>query len=172
MQAQIAAVDSLGLPVEAAVAEKVRLYTEAALTADAIMTLQGLLDQGMVSAHSYRLLGDLYLASGLRLPAETAYLKALEVVQLYQDLEDWMLAQVALGTLYARLQDTEAAIQRYRLAAVSAHYFCDVERIRKIAQKLAELTEDDPAELDVAQDENSSCPSAVSTIDPRYPGHA
>jgi hypothetical protein len=136
---QLAEIETLGLPPDVETVRKAILYMEADLYTAAIQTLQNTAEQN-TSVRILRALGNAYLAAGLRLLAEEAYLDALVAAQFYQDLEDWTMTQVALGELYQRTGQLEKAIQRLRQAQVAAFYVCDRELMEQVQGLLNELT--------------------------------
>ncbi|MEO0825003.1 MAG: hypothetical protein AAFY67_05005 [Cyanobacteria bacterium J06642_9] len=139
IQTQLDEVDALDLPPAIATQEKADIYIAAGLIPEAITVLQGIIDAEMVTAAVYQQLGDLYLASGLRLPAEAAYWHTIETAEFYADLEDWMLAHIGLAILYSETEETDSAIQSLRRAEVAAFYFCDAELLGQIHEEITAL---------------------------------
>jgi hypothetical protein len=89
------------------------------LSADAIDTLETLLKTSKPTPLIYRKLGTLYTNIGVTLPAEEAYLKAIDSIQSPEDLEEWTLTAVVLGELYDELsQNPKQAIGWYTKQAI------------------------------------------------------
>ncbi|MGG6242036.1 hypothetical protein ACQ4N7_25740 [Nodosilinea sp. AN01ver1] len=73
---------------------------------------------GCETAKVWRLLGDLYLKSGLRLLAEQNYETALALAT--DSLEEQALTQYGLDTLYARVEKPEKATEYLEAAQAGA----------------------------------------------------
>ncbi|HAA30899.1 MAG TPA: hypothetical protein DCE56_28375 [Cyanobacteria bacterium UBA8553] len=84
------------------------LYTENGLIADAIATLEKLLNNGVQTAPIYRTLGDLYLKYLLLVPqANVYYSKAVELVDA-EDVEEQKAAQDGLKQVQKALADHDS----------------------------------------------------------------
>jgi tetratricopeptide (TPR) repeat protein len=107
------------------------------LTSDAIALLESLLQKGKQSPLIHRTLGDLYWQTGLIRLAEVHYLKAIDLVQGLEDLEDWTIAQYSLGQLYAAIDDPKQALQHYSQARVG-YIFLGDPRLAEVLQRKIE----------------------------------
>ena len=137
---QLAEIEALELPSDIEAVRMASLYMESDLYAATIQIVKESMAEQSDSSQGLRSLGNAYLASGLRLLAEEAYLDALTTAKFYQDLEDWTMTQVALGELYERVEQLEDAIQRLRQAQVGAFFVCDVELMEQVQELLYGLT--------------------------------
>lgn len=134
-QADIAAVEALNLPDMVAMLILVEdVYPRYALTGTAIQALEGLVAAGCDTAKVRRLLGDLYLKSGLRLLAEQNYETALALAT--DNLEEQVLAQYGLGTLYARVEEPDKATEYLKAAQAGALELGDETLAADIAAEL------------------------------------
>ncbi|NCR77920.1 MAG: tetratricopeptide repeat protein [Microcystis aeruginosa K13-06] len=79
------------------------------LTSEAIAILETTIKQGQNSAIIERNLADLYWQIGLANLATNHYLKAIELAQIPEQLEEKTLAQFGLGEVYAALGDNNQA---------------------------------------------------------------
>ena len=118
---QIAAVQAFDLPELAKTLILVEeVYPRYQLTAAALADLENLVSQGFDLAQVRRLLGDIYLRSGLSLRAETHYLRAVALAIATDNLEEQVMAQYGLGTLYNRTGNPEAAAAQLAAAQAGA----------------------------------------------------
>lgn len=115
------------------------VYPNYPLTAAAITDLRRLIASGIETAQVYRLLGDLYLTSGLRLLAEASYVQAIALAIPSGHVEAQVLAHLGLGTLYSQIGETAKAIQQLRCAQAGAAQLGDARLTESIAAALAEL---------------------------------
>ena len=112
------------------------------LSANAIHTLETLLKISKPTPLIYRKLGMLYTNIGVTLPAEQAYLKAIDSIQSPEDLEEWTLTAVALGELYELAQERKQAIGWYQQARAGFIFLSDkraetlIYRIEKLKMVL------------------------------------
>ena len=112
------------------------------LSANAIDTLETLLKISKPTPLIYRKLGTLYTNIGVTLPAEQAYLKAIDSIQSPEDLEEWTLTAVALGELYELAQERKQAIGWYQQARAGFIFLSDkraetlIYRIEKLKMVL------------------------------------
>ncbi|PSR17362.1 hypothetical protein C8255_13020 [filamentous cyanobacterium CCP3] len=119
--AEIAAIQALELPDLPKTLMLVEdIYPRNQLTAAAIEDLETLVSYGYDLAQVRRLLGDLYLRSGLRLLAEENYQRAIALALATDNLEEQVMAQYGLGTLYSRIGDRENADAQLTAAQTGA----------------------------------------------------
>ena len=85
-----------------------------------------------------RLLGDLYLDTGLSRHAEEAYLEALSAAEAAGDLEGQALSLAALGSVYLRLGNREQAAARFDAAARLYEALGDDDRAIELRGRIAE----------------------------------
>jgi hypothetical protein len=136
-QTDIAAVEAMDLPDMVATLILVEdVYPRYELTGTAIEALEGLVAAGCETAKVRRLLGDLYLKSGLRLLAEQNYEAALALALATDNLEEQVLAQYGLGTLYARVGEPEQAVEYLEAAQAGALALGDTTLADDIAAEL------------------------------------
>ncbi len=114
------------------------------LTADAIATLETLTKRGEHSPIVYRLLGDLYWQTGLALLAAEHYLKAIELAQSPEDLEERTLAAFGLGEVHAATDDIKKAIFWYEQSRMGYVDLNDTQRADFLNQHLETLKCSDP----------------------------
>ncbi len=136
----IAAVQDLDLPELAKTLILVEeVYPRYQLTAAAIADLEDLVSQGFDLAQVRRLLGDIYLRSGLRLLAETSYQRAIALAIATDNLEEEVMAQYGLGTLYSRTGQTARAIAQLTAAQAGATALGNATLAADIATELEGL---------------------------------
>ena len=116
----------------------VHLYRSYDLIAKAIETLEILVEQENKTTLVYSLLGDSYRQIRLNLQAKDAYLKAIELSKT-EDIEEKADAQAALGEVYLLLKDKAQAMHSFEEARVSYQFLGDLEQVKQLDQKLAEL---------------------------------
>jgi tetratricopeptide (TPR) repeat protein len=117
------------------------LYRRHNLMAEAIETLEALVEQGNSTAASYQLLGDCYREVRLNLHAIDAYLKAVELAVTPEDIELKAEAQTALGEVYINLNEFEQAVSMLKEARM-AYIVLEGEnsdQVIEIDSKLASL---------------------------------
>lgn len=107
------------------------------LTSEAIAVLESLLQQGKQTSLIHRTLGDLYWQTGLIRSSEAYYLKAIDLVQGLEDLEDWTKAQYSLGQIYAAIDDSKQALQHYSQARIGYIFLGDT-RLAEVLQRQIE----------------------------------
>ncbi|MBE9160625.1 tetratricopeptide repeat protein [Nodosilinea sp. LEGE 06152] len=136
-QTDIAAVEALDLPdmVKALILVE-DIYPRYDLTGAAIDVLEEMVAGGCETAKVRRLLGDFYLKSGLRLLAEQNYETALALALATDNLEEQVLAQYGLGTLYARVEEPEKAVEYLEAAQAGALALGDITLADDIAAEL------------------------------------
>jgi len=115
------------------------IYPKYQLTAAAIHDLEALVSSGVETAQVHRLLGDLYLKSGLRLLAENHYGAAIDIATQGNEVEERVLAQLGLGTLYRQVGEAEQAAQQLRYAQEGASELEDERLMDSIRGALDEL---------------------------------
>lgn len=110
LETEIATINSLDIDDAAKTLILVEdVYPQYKLFAQGIEELISLIDTGYETAQVYRLLGDYAVRSGLELPAEENYLKAIEFATEDSDIEEEALASWGLGTVYSRVGRLSAA---------------------------------------------------------------
>jgi hypothetical protein len=109
------------------------------LTGDAIAILESLVQKGKQSVLIYRTLGDLYWQTGLVRLAETNYLKAIDLVQGLEDMEDWTLSQYNLGQVYAAIDDYKKALEHFNQARVGYIFLGDNGRAEVLQRQMKRI---------------------------------
>ncbi|MEB3289504.1 MAG: tetratricopeptide repeat protein [Leptolyngbya sp.] len=118
---QIAAVQALDLTELARTLILIEeVYPRYQLTAAAIADLETLISHGFELAQVRRLLGDIHLRSGLSLLAEANYLRAIALATATDNLEEQVMAQYGLGTLYRHTGNAEGAMEQLAAAQAGA----------------------------------------------------
>ena len=136
----IATVHALNLPeLPKALILVEEVYPRYQLTAAAIEDLEALVSHGFELAQVRRLLGDLYLRSGLRLLAEANYQRAIALAFATDNLEEQVMAQYGLGTLYSRVGETAQAVVQLSAAQDGADALGKATLVADIAAELSEL---------------------------------
>lgn len=115
------------------------IYPRYKLFAEGINELTALVETGTDSELVYRLLGDYYIRSGLVLPTESSYLKALELAQESENIEEQVLATWGLGTLYGRTGQIAQACVYLQQAQKLASELGDPDLTSGIEAELARL---------------------------------
>lgn len=122
-EAAIAAVNAMEAPPELKTLILVdEVYPSYKLFAQGINDLLALVESGTETAQVYRLLGDYFIRSGLELPTEQSYLKAIELAAEVENLEERVRAQWGLGTLYNRVgrsEEAEATLMQAQQGAIA-----------------------------------------------------
>ncbi|MDX2231425.1 MAG: hypothetical protein NW220_17450 [Leptolyngbyaceae cyanobacterium bins.349] len=114
-------------------------YQTYSLTGDAIALLEASIKQGKGSPILHRTLGDLYWQTGLIRPAQIHYLKAIDLVQGLEDLEDWTLAHHSLGKTYAAIGNAQQTLQHYRQAKAGYTFLRDTGAATDLARRIQRL---------------------------------
>ncbi|MEH2162112.1 MAG: tetratricopeptide repeat protein [Nostoc sp.] len=109
------------------------------LSADAIAILETLVKQGKQSTIIYRSLGDIYWQTGLAQKAVDNYLAAIKLAKSDEDLEEKILAQFALGEVYAATDDNKQAISWYSQAKDGYTLLGDSRRANFLKQQIESL---------------------------------
>ena len=109
------------------------------LISDAIAILESLVQKGKQSVLIYRTLGDLYWQTGLVRLAETNYLKAIDLVQGLEDMEDWTLSQYNLGQVYAAIDDYKKALEHFNQARVGYIFLGDNGRAEVLQRQMKRI---------------------------------
>ena len=109
------------------------------LTAEAIATLESLTQQEEHSPLVYRLLGELYWQSGLAHLAAQNYLKAIELAQSPEFLEEKTLAQFGLAEVYAATNELKQATFWYEQAKKGYVDLGDTRRADFLERRLETL---------------------------------
>jgi hypothetical protein len=115
------------------------LYIRYDLKAEAIATLEALVNKGTTTAAVYRTLGELYRRVGLPPLAQSAYLRAIELAST-SDIEAQAEANASLGEVYAALGEKNKAIQYINQALIKYESLAASERVRELKNQLTELT--------------------------------
>ncbi|NER78981.1 MAG: tetratricopeptide repeat protein [Leptolyngbya sp. SIO1D8] len=139
-EAEIAQVQAMDLPDDIKILVLVEeVYPKYSLTGEAISDLLTLIEDCTETAHIYRLLGDLYVKSGLQIPAEESYQKALEFAAMEENLEEETLAYLGLGTLYQAISDQEKALETLQQAKAVALSLGNAKLVASIESQLSGL---------------------------------
>ena len=139
-EAEIAAVQAMDLPDDIKTLVLVEeVYPKYTMTGEAIDALLTLVDHGTETAHIYRLLGDLYVKSGLQIPAEASYQTATELAEVEPNLEEQTQAYLGLGTLYREVNEPEKARVALEQAQMGATELGDSQLISNIEDQLSRL---------------------------------
>ena len=129
---------NLELADEALALALVHLYMGYDLRAEAIATLEALVNEQSQTSAVYRTLGDLYREVGLNLLAQKHYLKAIELASL-KDLEGQALATEGLGKVYEAIANPQEAIRCLTQARDRYEALGDTQRLKDLEKRLAEL---------------------------------
>ena len=137
---EIAAVNTMDAPqVVKTLILVEEVYPTYKLFPQGISDLLGLIEEGTETAQIYRLLGDYYISSGLELPTETSYLKALELAEASENLEEQVKALWGLGTLYSRVNKPDQALEYLVQAQQGAITLGDGDLLTSIEAELDKL---------------------------------
>lgn len=128
---------NLDLAQEAKSLALVHLYRGYDLKAEAIATLEALVNQGSQTAAVYRTQGDLYLEIGLNLLAESRYLRANELAAA--DVEGQALAAASLGKVYEAIANRQEAIRWLTQARNRYQVLGDTQRLGELEKWQREL---------------------------------
>ncbi|MDZ8185776.1 MAG: tetratricopeptide repeat protein [Nostoc sp. ChiSLP02] len=109
------------------------------LSAEAIATLETLVKTGKRSTIIYRSLGDIYWQTGLAQKAIDNYLAAIKLAKSDEDLEEKILAQFALGDVYAAIDDNKQVISWYSQAKDGYTLLGDSRRVDFLKQQIESL---------------------------------
>ncbi|MEO0769686.1 MAG: hypothetical protein AAFY72_09660, partial [Cyanobacteria bacterium J06649_4] len=80
-----------------------------------------------------------YIRSGLALPAEASYLKAMELAQAGENIEEEALAAWGLGTLYARTDQAQEACTYLQQAQKLATELGDDNLLESVNAEIARV---------------------------------
>lgn len=111
------------------------------LSADAIATLETSAKIGKQSIIIYRSLGDIFWQTGLAQKAIDNYLAAIKLTKNDEDLEEKILAQFALGEVYAATDDNKQAINWYSQAKDGYTLLGDSRRADFLKKQIESLQE-------------------------------
>ncbi len=128
------------LPPEVRAITLVHLYRSYDLIAQAIKSLEMLVEQGTETTLVYKLLGDSYRQIRLNLLAKDSYLKAFKLAKA-EDIELKAEVQASLGEVYIILKDIEKAIKLFDEALLKYKFLGDSEQVKNLHQKLDNLTQ-------------------------------
>lgn len=112
------------------------VYPSYKLFAQGINDLLALTEAGTETAQVHRLLGDYFIRSGLELPTEQSYLKAIALAAETENLEEQVRSQWGLGTLYNRVGRAEDAEVQLRQAQQGAIDLGDADLLASIEAEL------------------------------------
>ncbi|NET32537.1 MAG: hypothetical protein F6K19_11070 [Cyanothece sp. SIO1E1] len=115
------------------------LYSNNELIAEAITTLESLVNQGNQQPFVYRILGDLYQRSGLRLLSETRYQQAICLATNLIHIEQRAAAQLGLGLLHKRIENLAQSSYWFNLAKVSYRELGEEKVVDLIDRELGQL---------------------------------
>lgn len=115
------------------------LYSGYYLRAEAIELLEPLAAKSQTPA-VHRLVGDLYRQVGLASLAEPYYLKAVQLGNAVQQLEELAAAQAGLGEVYVTLGNKEKAIANLKRALEIYEKLNNQQRITELKEKLMKLS--------------------------------
>jgi len=139
VQQAVASLTALNLSEEAQALALAQLYQGDNLVADAIETLTGEVDKGTQVAAIYRMLGDIYLQSGVNLSAESSYQQAITLAQSNNDIEGQAIAEYGLGEVEAALGKKANAISVFNQSLGNYTQLGDQKNIDQINARLGEL---------------------------------
>ncbi|MEL7350246.1 MAG: hypothetical protein ABG776_11260 [Cyanobacteria bacterium J06555_13] len=115
------------------------IYPRYKLFAQGTRELTALIETGTENELIHRLLGDYYIRSGLALPAEASYLKAVELAQAGENIEEEALASWGLGTLYARTDQMQQACTYLQKSQKLADELGDTDLMASIEAEMERL---------------------------------
>jgi hypothetical protein len=122
------------------------LYSRRYLIADAIRTLEALVEQGNQNPLVYSMLGGLYAEAGLNLRAEERYQKAIALFKPLQSRDELAQARVNLAVVKSMLGKEDEAKELIEQAKVGDPAFDNPQGVEDLEQMLetisAEPTED------------------------------
>ena len=137
MEAVIAAIEALDIDSATKTLILVEeVYPQHQLFARGMNELMSLIDAGYETAQVYRFLGDYAVRTGLELPAEENYLKAIQLAQTAENPEEEALAAWGLGTTHARVGSFESAQTYLQHAKQIATKISDDDLIARINAEL------------------------------------
>ncbi|MEG4623717.1 tetratricopeptide repeat protein [Microcoleus sp. w1-18aA5] len=119
--------------------QRAYFYIGSDLKSEAIETLEALVAKGFREAIAYRKLGDLYWQEGVRLLAESNYLKAQELASAAKDIGEQAQLEEALGELYGAIGEKQEAL-RWLMQAINSHKALgNTPRVKEIETQIAKL---------------------------------
>ncbi|WP_299409530.1 lipopolysaccharide assembly protein LapB [Acaryochloris sp. IP29b_bin.148] len=137
-ETEISAIQAMDLPQDIKTLMLVEdIYPNYRLTARSIIELEHLVNLNIESSKVYRLLGDVYLKSGLKLLAEKNFAKAIDLATTSENLEELLLAQLGLATLYDQAGESQKSLHQFRCAQISAAELGDAQILQNIQEKLS-----------------------------------
>jgi hypothetical protein len=140
IQAQVEHIGELNLSPEAENLALAQLYASYELMAEAIETLEALLEAGNQPASIHQTLADFYSRLGLALLAEERYLSALELATAEGNLEAETVIHASLGeSIYPSLGNAGEAIRHLEAAQLGYETLGDAARAQEIAGLLEVL---------------------------------
>ncbi|HKZ83112.1 MAG TPA: tetratricopeptide repeat protein [Anaerolineae bacterium] len=132
-------ISKLSLSNEAKSFALAQSYAGHEFVAEAIETLEELINAKSQTPAVYRAVAALYRQIDLNRLAEERYLYALELSQQMGDIEGQALAQNALGLIYAALGNTSESVQRLQKAKAIYQKLGDTITAQQIQDRIAEL---------------------------------
>lgn len=115
------------------------VYPQYKLFAQGINELSALIKSGTENANIYRLLGDYYIRTGLVLPAQESYTKAIALAAASENLEEEALAKWGIGTVYGRIGEESQALTQLQQAQLLATTLGDSDLIAGIEAELRRI---------------------------------
>jgi hypothetical protein len=115
------------------------VYISNDLYAEAIDTLETLVQKNSQAPGVYQLLGDLYGHVGLNLLAEARYLQAVEFAKAAEDPEAEANARAGLARVYAITGNLDSATKQFEQAQAKYKSLGDTQRASDIERNLTEL---------------------------------
>lgn len=141
VQEEVARLRQQGLPDEIKALYLADLYRDRQynLLAEAISTLEALAIKGSQNPIVYRLLGDLYWQIGLKLLAESNYLKAIALATTPENVEERAVAEFSLGNLYLTTRNRSEASRWLQQAYREYKVLGDTKRMKDLERRLERL---------------------------------
>jgi len=116
-----------------------QLYSEYMFKAEAIATLETLVNQGNQTGAVYKMLGDLYAETGLNLLAEASYNQAIELASVKQEQMVLTEAQAGLAGVNLMLGNEEEAQEMQKLAQAGYQEMGEQEKAKQLEERLTML---------------------------------
>ena len=135
VQAAEAKIRALGLPDAGTRLLVANLYANHSLYAEAIELLEPLANSGEPAVS--RLMGDLYLSTGLNGQAEESYLRALRLSEGASDVEGQAAAHAVLGNIYESLGSRDEAARHWQAAIANCEQLGDQAKTAQLRALLA-----------------------------------
>lgn len=139
VQSAVSQVETAELNEEAKALSLTDLYLKYGLKADAIDTLETLVQKNSKTPAVYQTLGELYWQLALLSEAEANYLKALELIPA-EDIDGQASTAEGLGDVYTATGETDKAKKYLQLALTQYKILGDLQRVQQLENQLRELT--------------------------------